>query len=198
MKRFACTALALGLLAFSGLGLTGCQTSGRNIFGNSYLEDRLNDTLDIVPVSFSAGRGIYAGARVSAFFGSGIGWAETERFGWSRRTPVEGESKQESLEGYVSWPEEAWGAVLAWQRTDDPAPGAGNTVFFIPMRNTPTPSDTLDTGSLLDVEADLHLWLVGVRVAVAPVQFADWLLGFGNVDFLNDDLHGGERAQPAK
>lgn len=193
MKRIACTALALGLL-----GLSACQTSGRDIFGNSYLEDRLNDTIDIVPVSFSGGEGIYVGARVTAFFGTGIGWAQTERFGWSRRTPVEGESKQESLEGYVSWPEEVWGGVLAWQRSDDPAPGAGNTAFFIPMSNTPAPSDTLDLGSLLDVEADVHLWLIGMRIAIAPVQFADWLLGWANIDFLNDDLHAGERAAPAK
>jgi hypothetical protein len=198
MKRTACTALALGLLGLSSFGLTGCQTSGRDIFGNSYLEDRLNDTIDIMPMSFSAGEGLYVGARVTAFVGTGVGWAETERFGWSRRTPVPGESRQESLEGYVSWPEQVWGGVLAWQRSDDPAPGAGNTAFFIPMRNTPSPSDTLDVGSLLDVEADIHLWLFGVRVALAPVQFADWLLGWANVDFLDDDLHAGARAAPAK
>ena len=188
MKRIACFALALALTA-----LTSCQTSGRGLTENSFLEDRLNDTIDILPISFSAGEGIYAGVRITSFFGTGIGYAETERFGWARRTPVEGEAPEESLRGYVEWPEETYGAVLFWQRSDDPAPGAGNNAFFIPMRNTPSPSDTIDLGSLLDVEADLHLWLIGARIAISPVEFADWLVGWGGIDFLHDDLN-----QPAK
>jgi len=178
MKKTALFALALGLTT-----LTGCES-----LEGTYWGDRLNDTADIVPVSFSTGRGFYAGVRCSAFVGTGIGWAETERFGWARRGLYKGEDPEDALRGYVMWPEDQWGGVLTWQRSDDPAGGAGNVGFVIPMRNTPSPAYTFDYGSAADVEVDLHLWLVGARVAVSPVEFVDWMLGFANVDFLHDDL----------
>ena len=177
MKKLAVLTLAFGLTAF-----TGCKS-----IEGTHWEDRINDTLDIIPVSFATGEGFYLGARVSQYAGTGLGWARTERMGWARRKQTRNEELAESLEGYVSWPEEQWGAVLTWQRNDDPSPGAGNVGFVVPMMNTPAPRRTWDMGSSLDVEVEAHLWLVGFRIAASPVQFADWLAGWARIDFLEDD-----------
>ena len=170
-------------------GLAGCEsTTGR------YLEDRGRDLMDVIPISVSTGLGAYLGGRATEFAGTGFGWAETERLGWVRRKQIEGEPLESALGGYLEWPETVWGAGLVWERTDDPPPGAGNWGFFVPIRNLPAPRWTYDPGSALDIEADAHLGILGMRIAVSPVQFVDFLVSFSNYDLLNDDMNRIEDA----
>ncbi|MFO0982620.1 MAG: hypothetical protein U1E76_12950 [Planctomycetota bacterium] len=156
-----------------------------------YLRSRLYDTADMMPISVGAGPLLYVGARVTVFLGSGLGYAATERVGWCRRAP---DAAHGDLEPRLQWREEELGVLLAWMRTDDPLPGAANLFLVYPDRGgflalfrKRLPNDLFDWGSLLDVEAELHL-AVGIRAAISPVQALDWLVGWVGLDLLGDDV----------
>lgn len=167
--------------ALAAAGLTGCSSRG-------YLADRGRDTLDMIPFSVATGPGIYGGARVTQFAGTGLGYAETNRTGWGKRGDGHEGPLPDALASPSNWDEKSWGWGLMWERDHDPAPAAGNMFFFVPFVDPNTPERVFDVGTLLDVEAGVHFLVFGIRAGVSPVQFADWLAGWGNVDFLNDDL----------
>lgn len=168
--------------AVATVGLTGCTTK-------SYIADRGRDTLDMIPFSVSTGPGLYGGARATQFLGSGLGYAETVRTGWGRRSDGSDGPLPDSLVSPDSeWQEKTWGWGLMWERDNDPKPAAGNMFFFVPFVDPNSPDAALDMSTLLDFEASIHAGLFGVRAGFSPMQFADWLAGWGNVDFLDDDL----------
>jgi hypothetical protein len=175
-------ALTLPLLA---LALGACRTN----FGG-YVADRVNDTVDIVPFSVASGPGFYVGARLTVIAGVGVGYAETSRAGWRRR-PVWTDDP-EKLAGFRRWHEREKGFVVFWDRTDDPEPGAGNLGVVVPAYTRESAWDYrlgFEPGSALDAEVEVHLFYVGLRVGVSPLQAIDWLAGWFLLDPAGDDLH---------
>lgn len=199
LARFALPALLVALLA-----LTACQTTL-----GGYLEDRAHDTLDVFPMSVGTGPGLYAGVRVTAFFGTAIGLESTHRHGW-RRANWNSRNTYEELARPGSWDESAHGLLLFWGRSNDRRPKdkekyyLGNALFVIPLdygtvvkRSSSGEKPTgftlqdvqfdVDLGTSLDCEAEIHLGYVGLRFGLSPVQLADWLAGWFQVDFADDD-----------
>jgi len=174
------------LLLLACLLAPACKTS----FGG-YLSDRLEDTVDIVPFSVGFGPGFYVGARATAFAGTGIGWASTHRIGWRRRSPWPEEAAGTLT--FLDWHEREKGLVLAWDRSSDPLPGAGNFLVVLPAYD---PDGTLgyrailDAGSVFDLELEVHVGLVGIRIGVSPMQAIDWLFGWTTFDLFGDDRYG--------
>jgi hypothetical protein len=170
------------VLALAVLG--ACRTTARG-----YFEDRLHDTADILPFSVGSGPGFHVGARATAFLGTGVGYAETSRWGWGHR-PADAEDPA-SLAGSRSWHETEKGFVVYWVRDGDPPPGAGNAGFILPIREDERGMSLhLEPGSALDAEVDVHLGYVGFRIGLSPIQLIDWLLGWFTLDFARDDLNG--------
>jgi hypothetical protein len=175
-----------------------------------YFEDRLNDTIDMVPFSVAVGPGFYVGARATAIAGVGIGYDNTHRAGWKHR--IANASDPQNLKGFKSWDETEAGVLIGWVRTADPGPlsaataarpsprngppqatGAGNVLFLAPAQcDGHVENWTLgltDVGSALDAEVSIHLGIVGFRIGASPLQVLDWLVGWTTLDVLNDDLN---------
>src|SRR5262245_6103718 len=164
--------------------LAGCRTSA-----SGYFDDRLRDTIDILPVSVASGPGFYVGARLTAFLGTGIGYAETSRAG-SYRRPAWPEEASE-LVNFRQWHEHEKGLVVLWTRDADPTPGAGNIVVLpvVDEQDDFRFRFFLEPGSALDVEAEVHLFYFGFRIGVSPVQLLEWLVGWFTLDPLGDDVN---------
>jgi hypothetical protein len=196
------SAVLLGALAI--LPLTSCRTSL-----GGYLEDRGNDTLDMFPFSVATGPGLYAGARATAFFGTALGYESTRRHGWRRSNWLDRKSA-EALERPTSWDENSHGFVIFWGRTDDRRPKdkekmyLGNSLLLVPLSygsivkrkvggeqaqyfGVQDVKVDIDLGTCLDCEVELHLGYFGFRLGLSPVQFADWLTSWFEVDFARDD-----------
>lgn len=173
------------LFIFLPFFVTSCKTTT-----SGYFADRLNDTIDMIPLNVAAGPGFYIGARATAFAGVGIGYDEAHRAGWHHRTSDAKEASD--LRGFKSWHEREMGLVVLWSRTDDPSGGAGNVGFVVPVQDREFPfkfRPHLDAGSALDAEVTIHLGIVGFRIGASPIQAIDWLLGWTTLDVLNDDLN---------
>ena len=163
--------------------LAACRTSARG-----YFSDRLEDTVDMVPFSVATGPGFYVGARATAIAGTGIGWAKTHRAGWRRRKAWADHPAE--LVTFRDWREREKGVLLAWDRSSDPEPGAGNLGVVVPAIDEDDDfgyRPYVDLASALDAELEAHLFYVGLRIGASPVQIVDWLLGWTTLDILGDD-----------
>jgi len=171
-----------------------------------YLRDRLKDTADIIPISVSSGPGLYAGVRATGLVGTGIGYAKVSRAGLIRRRWFRYTPPLSKFSNFRTWDETTKGWIITWYRDNDPEPGAGNRIYpdfkFTSMLGMnligmgPYIEDKStkggyryhqDLSSLLDVEVDAHILLVGVRMGISPLQMVDWLLGWFTLDIGNDD-----------
>lgn len=88
-----------------------------------------------------------------------------------------------SIVSALPWSEKEYGYLVSSERTRDPDGGGGNIAVVIPTRNREFPFD----GSVLDVEATIHVGIVGFRLSVSPLQMIEFLLGWTTLDVAQDD-----------
>ncbi|MEQ8763196.1 MAG: hypothetical protein RL885_04665 [Planctomycetota bacterium] len=181
-----------------------CQVESR------FFQDRLHDSIEILPISVATGVGLYGGVRVTPFFGTGVGVAQTYRAGWS--DGVMGEWEELSAGWLLASMRHGPRRPAAYQQAslsdlpvgdadpDTRAHGAGNFMFFIPFRfgdksmfgheETPAYRDI----ELLDIELNLFVGIGGLRLGLSPLQFGDWVVGWFGWDPAGDDELGSEAA----
>lgn len=144
-----------------------------------YWAARLQDLLDVLPISFGAGTGVYVGARVP-MLGAGLGWTEeVDRYGWAT-APV-----RATRAG--SWRETGQlGLLFSMSRCS--AEG-GYDLACVPIG----PFENQDgSGGMLwtmwaDVEAEVHLGFIGVRLGFSLMQFLDLFTSAFGWDMVGDD-----------
>jgi len=187
-------------IAFT-LPLASCAS-----FGN-YLAARVRDTVDVVPVSVAQGAGLLARIRVTNWFDFGIGRASSSRAGWRRRGPSAETRWDERVHGgLVPWlGEEGWEfgwheetkaipflySLTEYERSDGETRQAGTLFTVTPYREQASlASPRTEVGSAFDVEAEVFLGIVGIRVAISPTQLFDWAVGWFGFDPLGDDEVG--------
>ncbi|MBI3818936.1 MAG: hypothetical protein HY286_09630 [Planctomycetes bacterium] len=171
------------LIIIPALAFTSCKTSA-----GAYFQDRLNDFVDVIPVSVAAGPGLFASVRATVMVGTGIGYAEAWRAGV--RLPDESHRKYDDLARYQVWREEEVGLGILWFHQDTSEPdwgGMGNFLIFAFPPGGSCGSSHFHFISALDVEAGIHLGIVGLRVGVSPGQLIDFLLGWTTLDIASDD-----------
>jgi hypothetical protein len=147
---------------------------------------RLQDLFDLLPISIGVGKGVYVGARLP-MLGTGLGWTgEVDRYGWAT-TPT-----RPSRAG--AWHETGQlGLVFSLSRAGG---DGGYDMGYMPFG----PWDPIDgRGGLLwpqtmDVEAEVHLGIVGVRVGFSLIQFLDFFTSMVGWDMVGDDQLGRARA----
>jgi len=85
----------------------------------TYLQDRWNDTLDIVPLSLTLGPGLYASAHATQFCGTGLGITKAYAVGWF---PTDGHDakREEELERFGAGWHYDIGLVLGDVHSPDP------------------------------------------------------------------------------
>jgi hypothetical protein len=165
------------LVALSSLTLAACG----NLEGKpSWIEARVNDLADAVPFSLAGGPGVIAAVR-APFLGTGVGFTRgVNRFGWP------GLASSRSRAG--DWYESETGGLIGYARESS---AEGRDVVYIPLGpfvSVPsTAHSTFDWAAALDVEATVHLGLIGARLGVSPVQLLDFVLGFVGLDLTGDD-----------
>ena len=155
----------------------------------AYLQDRWNDTLDIVPLSLTFGPGLYVSANATQFCGSGLGITKTHTVGWF---PTDGpHAKREAeLERFGAGTHYDIGVLLGDIHSPDPGRRDEYGVLYLFLakpRKGVDPEYAFGPASTLDVGVRAHLVLVGARVTVSPGNFADWLLGWFGADIASDD-----------
>ncbi|MBI3818671.1 MAG: hypothetical protein HY286_08280 [Planctomycetes bacterium] len=162
-----------------------------------YWADRLNDTVDMIPLSVSVGPGLYAGVQVTSFFGTGVGYAEeTSRVGWFPTKSYNADARG----GLVRFGRlEGWqcGFVFACMgmglSSDSNAmidASTGNTFFFFPVVPVHCGGDIYyDAVSVLNISANVHIGIVGIHAGISPVNVVDWLLGWFTIDIAGDDMN---------
>ncbi|MBI3819517.1 MAG: hypothetical protein HY286_12550 [Planctomycetes bacterium] len=177
--------------------IAGCRTPV-----GSYLEDRVNDTLDVVPITVSFGPGLFAGVQATPFFGTGFGVAkEWLRFGWLKTKSYNAETRLDLQRMFLASSGFTGGTLLAWAHVVEVANAAadggttsalnaGNSLLFIPMIPFHLGDHPyFDAVSSLNIEVDLHVAIIGVHVGISPVNAVDWLLGWFSIDFAGDDMN---------
>ncbi len=188
------------LSALTGLLAVLCGVSCQ--VENRFFRDRLHDGLEVLPISVATGVGVYGGFRITPFFGTGLGVAQTYRAGWS--DGVIGEWEELNAGWVVAAmrdgprvDRDGSGENLRFsypvQDSERHIGGAGNFLFFIPFRfgdksmfrQDETPA--FEPVSLLDVEVNLFLGVGGVRLGLSPLQFGDWVVGWFGWDPAGDD-----------
>jgi len=170
------------IILLLALPLGACRTStGR------YFHNRLEDTLDALPVSVAWGPGLYASARATRYLGTAVGAADTSRFGWVWRERANEDDPPTSPSGFASVEEGALGILVGWERWGGPTQRVGNVLFVVPKKPKGYGENAVGPSDLLDLELEVHLALVGLRAGISLVQLADWLLGWFTADFLHDD-----------
>jgi hypothetical protein len=191
-------AMGGGAAAFVFLALPGCAAVG------DYFAARVRDTVDIAPVSVAQGAGLLARVRVTNWFDFGIGRASSSRAGWRRRGPSAETRWDERVHGgLVPWlGEEGWEfgwheetkaipfvySLTDYERSDGETRQAGTLFTVIPYREQASlASPRTEVGSAYDVEAEVFLGIVGIRVAISPTQLFDWFVGWFGFDPLGDD-----------
>jgi hypothetical protein len=184
-------------IAFT-LPLASCAS-----FGN-YLAARARDTVDVVPFSIGEGPGLLTRVRVTNWFDFGVGAASTTRAGWRRRVPSAETRWDERMQGGLvpwlgeeglefSWHEETKAipfiqSLTEYARSDGEPRQAGTLFTVVPYREQASlASPRTEVGSAYDVEAEVHLVFIGVRVAFSPTQLFDWAAGWFGFDPLGDD-----------
>lgn len=155
----------------------------------TYLVDRWNDTLDILPLSVTLGPGLYASANVTQFCGAGIGLYTGVTAGWF---PTEGPAAREPkhLERFQAGPHMSAGFVLGDFHMPDPGRMTeyGILYWFIPKRRKGIPAGyPFAPTSSLDVTVRAHVALIGARVTFSLGNLADWALGWFGLDIAADD-----------
>lgn len=145
----------------------------------SYAQARLNDLLDSAPFSVSAGPGFMLSAHATVL-GTGLGVAPgLHHFGWP--------AHREAFVRAGDWHEFEAGILIGSARSSA-AVGYDVLYFFGygPICGEHGPGG-METSALLDLEASAHVGILGVRIGVSPIQFADLIAGVFGIDFLDDD-----------
>ncbi|MBI5853075.1 MAG: hypothetical protein HZB39_18855 [Planctomycetes bacterium] len=145
----------------------------------SYATARLNDLLDAVPLSISAGPGLYAGAHATVV-GTGFGLTKhVHHFGWP--------SHRESFIRAGDWREFEIGLIAGTVRSSGAYDYDVDYLYLIgPLRGEHGPGG-FEWPALLDLEVTAHALLLGARLAVSPIQFADLVTGIFGLDLVGDD-----------
>ncbi len=144
-----------------------------------YATARLNDFLDAIPVSISAGPGLYAGAHATVV-GTGFGLTKSvHHFGWP--------THRESFIRAGDWREFEIGLILGTNRSSGAYDYDVNYLYLIgPLRGEHGPGG-FEWPALLDLELTAHAVLLGARIAVSPIQCVDLVTGIFGLDLVGDD-----------
>ena len=162
-----------------------------------YLEARGADLLDVFEFDVGAGTGLFAAAAVEPVR-VGYGWYASRKLGLMGRAV--GSWREERRELFVGlhdllrWRKEpAFGN--GWLFTPDEIhrssadPGADETGFhraFYKEWGWTTRIEDIER-PWLDVNAELHLFFVGIDVGFSPQELADFLFGWFGVDAISQD-----------
>lgn len=176
----------------------------------NYTKARLFDALDVIPVSVAVGYGLSAQVRASPYFGLGAGWANSWRFGqgeqrfgpfWfekERGIPV---WRYYRLQTYLDYEPRIPGGDPLWFNESKRYRASSLVVFpgmsrdgmlwwpVLPpyFQKSPWEWPGWSNWNLLNVEASVFAGVVGVRVALSPLQWVDYMVGWFTFDPANDD-----------
>lgn len=190
-----------------------CSASGCGSLGQ-FAADRGRDTLDMVPFSIATGAGVATRLRATNYFALGIGYVDAIRIGWRRRcASLEIHPSKLDRGGFVpkydapaiqgipafarfDWEERIKSLPIAYDIIETRGDEAGTRIesgtmaLVIPVRTangTNIASFQGEIGSVLDLEAEVFVGLIGIRVGLAPTQVFDWAVGWIGFDPFADD-----------
>jgi hypothetical protein len=147
---------------------------------------RLQDLLDVLPISIGVGKGVFVGVRLP-MIGTGLGWTgEVDRYGWAT-TPT-----RSSRAG--SWHETGTlGVLFAMSRAGGEN---GYDMGYVPIGpwENQDGSGGLVWPQTMDVEAEVHLGFIGLRAGFSLLQFLDFFTSMVGWDMVGDDRLGHARA----
>lgn len=177
--------------------------------GNIYLSRRAKDFSDIGMLGVGYGYGAHIKA-YTMLLPVSYGYSRTREFGWDGRSPVRAWSWYRKAGGAFLLPIGFADTELISSRPADWEEFLGDSqptdceYFFVndscalqvkaPVMKASSGDERYDSMLGLEVTAGV----ASARLGIDPVQLVDFILGFFNVDFENDDQRGSQSsANPA-
>ena len=170
--------------------------------GCSYLQNRTNDLLDVFRFDVGHGPGLYADARVTDFFASGLGLRSQRTAGMHGRFGFTlAEVGNSGLGIFVLAEHKPWHPtpLLPDDRSQFDANKdviGAQFLFFVPQMAPRCGDYSVPQRGLhvADVSTSFALVYVGADVGFSPGELIDLLLGFAGIDLGDDDAFGrGEK-----
>lgn len=179
-------------------------------FGCQYAEDRALDLYDAIPISVAAGYGASIEARLTPYLGLGAGWNQAWRAGMDEQRfgPLWWEKErgipilryyryQDYLGRCERWSggDPIWWGELKRKRASSflIAPGMSRDgEFLFPLLppyyiRSPWEWPKWAFVNVLNAEVGVFAGVIGVRVAISPLQFLDFVAGLTTWDPAGDD-----------
>lgn len=166
--------------------------------GCSYLENRANDLFDVFSVRVGTGPGLYAGARVTDFTATGLGYRMLRMAGTHGRFGF-GDADVSSMavailvqDGFQPW--DAAPLLGDPSRRDPPAHLGAQYLFFLPRDELHCGTYSIERRGLrvADVNASVAVGWVGLDVGFSPGELLDLLFGLAGIDLAGDDASGAD------
>ncbi|MCP3985862.1 MAG: hypothetical protein GY723_15880 [bacterium] len=147
-----------------------------------YLPDRLLDFLDIMSFDVHVGTGLYINYHMTRALQAGIGFRGTGGLGWHDHRSLGGLGQAESGIVLVALGAQAFAGSMAGTS------GVWSTADTMAGLHQPTDRIYQEFRDYWAIGESVTLLFFGLEWDLHPVELADFLLGWGAIDILNDDF----------
>ena len=147
-----------------------------------YLPDRILDLLDIVSLELHIGPGLYYNLHVTRAVQAGIGFHATGGFGWHDHRSFGVLGQAESGIVVLALGAQAYAGAMAGTS------GVWSTVDTLAGLHQPSDRMYQELRDYWAIGQSYTLLILGSEWDVHPIEIADFFLGWGGIDILNDDF----------
>jgi len=147
-----------------------------------YLPDRILDLLDIISFDAHFGPGIYLNYHVTRAVQAGIGFHGTGGLGWHDHRSLGALGQAESGIVLVALGAQAFAGSMAGTS------GVRTTADSMAGLHQPSDRIYLELRDYWAIGESFTAILIGLEWDLHPVELADFFLGWGGIDILNDDF----------